>query len=69
MLVYSCFTSNNAQASCTEYNIIISNNVYIKEVSNVDGSYARKVTVTTDGNDLIFTNNTGVRISVNIKFY
>lgn len=70
MLVHSSFSNNNAQATVSEYNInIYPNSLYISEIGSFDGSYGRKVNITVDGGDLIFTNNTGVTLSINIKMY
>ena len=66
--LFSRFSDNISQCSYTSYlYVILPTGLYIKELNNVDGSYGRKMTCTTDGDKLVITNNTGVNVAVEIR--
>ena len=74
LLVYSHSTTEITKATFTEYMVILygeSTAVYLKELTSVDGSEAKKVTVEVNNSKqgLKFTNSTDVTLDIYVKTY
>ena len=69
LLIYSRFDGNTSQCTLTKFMFFADNsNIYLTELQSLNGAYGRKVDVTTDGTNLVLTNNTGVDIRVDCNF-